>query len=77
MENQKKTNKELLGKGVRILVASLLAIALGPIITYNAFMNKDHDLFIYVLIIGIVVMILAIFLIFLGIKTILSSLFDD
>ena len=35
--NQKRTNKELLAKGVKTLAMALGAIALGPIIVYNAF----------------------------------------
>ena len=55
---------------------SLGAIAAGPIITYNAFMNKDHQLFEIVLGVGIILMLLAIFLIAKGLNTILKSFFD-
>lgn len=76
MEEPKRTNKILLAQGVKTLVMSLGAIAAGPIITYNAFMNKDHQLFEIVLGVGIILMLLAIFLIAKGLNTILKSFFD-
>ena len=76
MEEPKRTNKILLAQGVKTLVMSLGAIAAGPIITYNAFMNKDYQLFEVVLGVGIILMLLAIFLIAKGLNTILKSFFD-
>ncbi len=76
MEEQKKTNKELLAKGVKTLAIALGALGLGPIIVYNAFMNKEHPLFLAVLIPGILIMLLAIFLILKGINLMLKSFFD-
>ncbi|WP_010523439.1 DUF6095 family protein [Aquimarina agarivorans] len=76
MQNQKKTNKELLAKGVKTLVMALGAIALGPVIVYNAFMNKDHPWFLVVLIPGVLIMFLAIFLILKGLNLMLKSFFD-
>jgi len=73
--DKKRTNKEKLAKGVQTLAMSLGAIALGPIVLYNAFMNKDHSFFLVALTIGIVFMLLAIFLILRGIKLILDSFF--
>ncbi len=75
MEN-KRTNKEVLAKGVKILAMSLGAIALGPILLSTAFKNKEHPMFILVLGIGVIFLFLAIFLILKGIKLILNSLFD-
>ncbi len=74
--NNKNTNKEILAKGVKTLAMSLGAVALGPILLYNAFMNKDHSFFPVVLTVGIIMMFLAIFLILRGIKLILNSFFD-
>ena len=76
MEDQKRTNKEVLAKGIKTLAMSLGAMAAGPIIVYNAFMNKDHSLYYIVLSVGIIIMLLAVFLLFKGINTILKSLFD-
>ena len=71
-----KTNREKLAKGVQTLAMSLGAIALGPIILYNAFMNKEHPFFLAVLIVGVIILFLAIFLILRGLKQILDSFFN-
>ena len=76
MEEQKRTNKEVLAKGVKTLAMSLGALAAGPVIVYNAFMNQEHPLYYIVLGVGIVIMCLAIFLLFKGINTVLKSFFD-
>lgn len=72
----KHTNKELLGKGIKYLAGSLPLIVLGPIILYSAFNNSDKPLYIFVLILGILAFIGAIILLFIGIRTIMRSLFD-
>ena len=71
----KRTNKELLAKGIKTLAMALGAIGAGPVIVYNAFMNKEHPLFWPVFIIGVCIIFLAIFLILKGINTILKSVF--
>lgn len=76
MEEQKRTNKEVLAKGIKTLAGSLGAIVAGPVLVYNAFMNQEHPLFYLVLSIGIIIMILAIILLLIGINTILKSFFD-
>ena len=76
MEEQKRTNKELLAKGVKTLAMSLGAIAAGPIVVYNSFMNQNHPLYLVILTIGILIMLLAMFLLFNGINIILKSFFD-
>ena len=73
--DQKKTNKELLAKGVKILAMALGAIGAGPVIVYNSFMNKEHPFFWPVLIVGVCIMLLAIYLIIKGLNTILKSVF--
>ena len=72
----KRTNKEVLGKGIRYLAGALPTIFIGPSILYSAFHNKEHPLYIAILILGIVVCALAIFLIFKGISTLMKALFD-
>lgn len=77
MNKYKRTNKTVLASGVKYLAASVGALALGPVIVYNAFMNKDHAYFIPVLCIGVVFMFLAIFLIIKGLKLTLDSFFKS
>ena len=51
-----KTNKELLYKGIKYLASSLPLIFLGPSIVYSSFNNQDHPLYVYILVIGLIMM---------------------
>ncbi|MGY5848460.1 DUF6095 family protein [Salegentibacter sp. HM20] len=72
----KHTNKQLLGKGLKFLGGALPLSALGPIVLFSAFNNKEHPLYIPVLIFGLLAFTAAIFLMFKGILTIIKALFD-
>lgn len=71
------TNKQLLGKGVKYMSGALPLLFLGPVLIYNAFMNKHTDWHYLILGIGIVACLSAMFLIFLGLNTIMKALFND
>lgn len=71
------TNKDLLNKGIKYLVFALPLIFIGPSVIYNSFMNKHTNWHYLVLAIGSIMCLGAMFLIFLGIKTITDSLFND
>ncbi|PZW40638.1 MULTISPECIES: DUF6095 family protein [Mesonia] len=73
----KRTNKEVLFKGLRYLAGAMPLIFLGPSILYSAFNNREHPLYIAVLILGIIACGGAIFLIFKGINTLMKALFDS
>ncbi len=70
------TNKTLLTKGIKYLAAALPLLFLGPVVITSAFKNEKHPLYVYVLILGILISLAAMFLIFKGINTVLKSLFD-
>lgn len=70
------TNKSVLAKGVKYLAGSLPLIFLGPVVITSAFKNENHPLYVYVLVLGIIIALAAMFLIFKGITTVLKSLFD-
>jgi len=70
------TNKNILIKGIQYLSGALPLLFLGPIVINSAFNNQENPLFPYVLVLGILIAIAAIFLIFIGINTILKSMFD-
>lgn len=72
----KHTNKQLLYKGIKYLAAALPLILIGPTVLFSAFHNREHPLYIPILILGILAFIAAIFLIFKGIHTIVKSVFD-
>lgn len=71
------TNKDLLNKGIKYLVYAIPLIFIGPSVIYNAFMNKHTNWHYLVLAGGCIMCLGAMFLIFLGIKTITDSLFND
>ena len=71
------TNKQLLGKGIKYLSGSLPLLFIGPSLIYNAFMNQHTNWHYLVLGIGITVCIGAVYLMFLGLKTMMRSLFND
>ncbi|MDO5968467.1 DUF6095 family protein [Flavivirga aquimarina] len=71
----KKTNREVLVKGLKIMGISLGAMFLGPLLIYIAFINQEKPLYIPILIVAIIVCGLAIYLAFKGLNTILDSMF--
>ena len=70
------TNKSILAKGIKYLSAALPLLFLGPIIINSAFKNEKNPLYPYVLALGIMIALAAMFLIFKGINTMVKSLFD-
>lgn len=71
------TNKELLSKGIKYLASALPLLFIGPAVIYNAFMNQQNVWHYLVLVIGIIACLAAMFLMYLGLKTIMKSLFND
>ncbi|HET8838271.1 MAG TPA: DUF6095 family protein [Flavobacteriaceae bacterium] len=72
----KRTNKELLAKGLKYLAGALPLTGIGPIVIFSAFNNQEHSMYIPILIFGILASIAAIFLMFKGIGIIMKALFD-
>jgi hypothetical protein len=70
------TDKNILAKGIKYLSGALPLLFLGPIIINSAFTNENHPLFPYVLALGIIIALAAMFLIYKGITTMVKSLFD-
>ena len=71
------TNKVLLSKGIKYLAWALPLLFIGPSVIYNAFINKQNGWHYLVLAIGIMICIGAVYLMFLGLKTMVQSLFND
>jgi hypothetical protein len=71
------TNKELLSKSIKYLAWALPLLFIGPSLIYNAFMNKQNIWHYLILGIGIAACIGAVYLMFLGLKTMMRSLFND
>ncbi len=70
-----KTDKDVLVKGLKIMSLSLICMFFGPSLFYVAGINQDKPLYIPILIAAGVLSILAIYLAFKGINTILDSIF--
>jgi hypothetical protein len=71
------TNKELITKGVKYLAWALPLLFIGPSFIYNAFINKENAWHYLVLGTGIAICIGSVYLIFLGLKTMMHGLFND
>ena len=71
----KRTDKDILVKGLKTMGAALACMFLGPILIHIAFSNKEKPLYIPILIIAIIICSFAIYLAFKGINTILDSMF--
>lgn len=71
----KKTNKDLLVKGLKKMVISLVMMFLGPTLFYIATTNKEKPLYIPILIISLLICGGAIFFAFKGLQIIMDSMF--
>lgn len=71
------TDKKILVKGLTKLGWALPMFFLGPVVIHSSFKNEGHPMFIPILGIGIIICIAAMFLMFMGIRTIMKSLFDN
>ncbi|AZQ57938.1 hypothetical protein EJ994_03645 [Maribacter sp. MJ134] len=71
----RRTNKDILVKGVKQLAYTVMLMFLAPIVIWQAFKNEDHPFYWPVLVVGILLAMAAIGMGFRGIKTIMNSLF--
>lgn len=71
------TNKTVLMRGIRSLALALPMFFIGPVVIHSSFKNQQHPLFIPVLGLGAIICLTGMWFMFLGIKTIMKSLFDN
>ncbi|WP_299902305.1 DUF6095 family protein [uncultured Aquimarina sp.] len=71
----KRTDKELLGKGIQRMAISLIFMFISPVIIHSAFKNQDHPYYYLVLVLGLLGASFAIFMAFRGLKTIMDAIF--
>lgn len=71
------TNKAVLKRGIRSLSLALPMFFIGPVVIHSSFKNQQHPLFIPVLGLGIIICLTGMWFMFLGIKTIVKSIFDN
>ncbi|GGH47431.1 membrane protein [Mangrovimonas yunxiaonensis] len=72
----KRTNKELLVKGLKKMGISLICMFLGPSLLHIGFTNPEKPLYIPILIVAFTICCLAVFFAYKGLKTIMDSMFN-
>ena len=72
-----RTNKDILVKGIKKMVISLVMMFTGPTLFYIATTNKEKPLYIPILVISLLICAGAIFFAFKGLQTIMNSMFGD
>ena len=72
----KKTNKELLYKGIQRLVICLVLMFAGPSFLYFILSNQDKPYSTVLLVVAILICIAAIFFLFYAILTLVRAVFD-
>ncbi len=73
----KRTNKEILAKGLKKMAISIVMMFAGPTLFYIATTNKEKPLYIPILIISLLICGGAIFFAFKGLQTIMNSMFGN
>ena len=75
MDENNRTDKTILAKGLKQMGGCLILMFAGPTLLHLALSNQDKPLFIPLLIVSILLCIAAIAFLFVGINTILNSIF--
>jgi len=70
-------NPPLLIKGLKKMSLCLLCCFIGPVVVHQAFKNKEHPLYVPVLILGILFLMTALYYGFIGIKTLVNGLLGE
>lgn len=71
------TDKKILMRGITYLSIALPMFFIGPIVIHSSFKNQGHPFYIPVLGGGIIFCIAAIIFVFLGLRTIMRSMFNN
>ena len=70
-------DKYLLKKGFKLVSISIFSCFIGPVIVYQSFKNKDHPLYYFVLSIGLLFLLIALYTGFKGIMAIAKSFLGE
>ncbi|WP_299365870.1 DUF6095 family protein [Winogradskyella sp.] len=74
-EETNRTDKKLLGKGLKQMGICLVLMFIGPTLFYLALSNDDKPLYIPLFILSIILCIGAVVMLFIGLNTIGDSMF--
>lgn len=75
MDKNNRTSKNLLSKGLKQMIICLFLLFIGPTMLHLSLSNKDKSFYVPLLIVSILICITAILFLFIGINTILNSIF--
>ena len=75
--NLKRFEKNYMARGLNRLILSLFFMFLGPTIVFSAFKNEGHEFYYFVLILGTIFCLMAVYLLYSGIMTIVKSLSEE
>lgn len=75
MQKQNRTDKNILKKGLKKLAICLILMFLGPTLLHLTLNNDDKPLYIPLLITSIIICVSAVIMLFLGLNTIMDSMF--
>ena len=75
MDENNRTNRDILTKGIKQMGICLILMFAGPTLLHLSLNNKDKPLYIPLLLVSILLCILAISFLFIGINTIMNSIF--
>lgn len=73
----RRTDKDLLVKGVKSFLYTMGAMFMAPTIIYQAFKNQENVLFWPVLVVGLFLAILAIYLGFRSVNIVINAVFGE
>ena len=66
-----------MARGLNRLILCLLFMFLGPTIVFSAFKNEGHEFYYFVLILGTIFCLMAVYLLYSGIMIIVRSLSEE
>lgn len=75
MDENNRADKELLIRGLKQMVVCLVLMFLGPFLIHTSLYNEDKPYHILLLVVSIILCIVAIIMLFIGLNTILNSIF--
>ena len=75
MEENNRTDRDILNKGLKKMGICLILMFAGPTLLHLSLVNNDKPLYIPLLIVSILLCVSAIILLFIGINTIMNSMF--
>ncbi|HLW63652.1 MAG TPA: DUF6095 family protein [Flavobacterium sp.] len=71
------TDKRRIYKGLQKVFIAMPLMFVGPVIIYSSFKNSEHPLYYIILSLGCLMCLFSMYLFFMGLKTLVSGIFND